>query len=78
MADDTVDDTPEDAPAAAAPAADPEEAADTGPEIDPAVEALLARLEAVLGEGVVDHGFAQGNLVVRVRPDAWKRAAEVA
>ena len=51
---------------------------DEAPEIDPAVAALFERFEAALGEGVVDHADSHGTLVVRVKPDAWKRAAEVA
>ena len=39
---------------------------------------LLARLEAELSDAVVEHGDACGDLVVRVRPDSWRRAAEVA
>ncbi|MBK5287368.1 MAG: NADH-quinone oxidoreductase subunit C [Acidimicrobiia bacterium] len=48
------------------------------PAIDPAVAALFERFEAALGDGVVDHADSFGTLVVRVKPDAWKRAAEVA
>lgn len=40
--------------------------------------ALLDRLQAALGDGIVETGSALGDLVVRVRPDAWRRAAEVA
>ncbi|MEP6625245.1 MAG: NADH-quinone oxidoreductase subunit C, partial [Acidimicrobiia bacterium] len=47
-------------------------------ELDPEIEALFARFEAALGDGVVDHAASHGTLVVRVRPDAWRRAAEVA
>jgi len=39
---------------------------------------MLAVLERELGDAVVEHASAFGNLVVRVRPDAWRRAAEVA
>lgn len=46
--------------------------------LDPEIEAMFARFEAALGEGVVEHAQASGTLVVRVRPDAWRRAAEVA
>lgn len=45
---------------------------------DPELEAMFARFGTALGDGVVDHGEAHGSLVVRVRPDAWRRAAEVA
>jgi NADH-quinone oxidoreductase subunit C len=40
--------------------------------------ALLARLQAELGDGIVEHGQAFGQLVVRVAPEAWRKAAEVA
>ena len=39
---------------------------------------LLARLEAELGDSVVEHAEVFGTLTVRVRPDSWRRAAEVA
>ena len=76
-----------DAPDAVIP---PEAPVDAGPEPEPepaepeerayseAESELLARLEGELGDAVVDHADAYGTLVVRVRPDAWRRAAEVA
>ena len=83
MADETPDETAEAAPAEETPAdaaATPARAVAAEPavEIDPNVEALFVRFEAALGEGVLDHANMHGTLVVRVRPDAWKRAAEVA
>lgn len=48
------------------------------PTLGPGPLEILATLEAELGEGVVEHANAFGNLVVRVRPDAWRRSAEVA
>jgi NADH-quinone oxidoreductase subunit C len=39
---------------------------------------MFEQLSAALGDGVVEHEESFGNLVVRVRPDAWRRAAEVA
>ena len=36
---------------------------------------LLARLEAELGDAIVEHGAMYGDVVVRVRPDAWLRSA---
>jgi NADH-quinone oxidoreductase subunit C len=48
------------------------------PALDPEIEALFARFEAALGDGVVEHAQTGGTLVVRVAPDAWRRAAEVA
>jgi NADH-quinone oxidoreductase subunit C len=38
---------------------------------------ILARLQAELGAAIVEHGAMLGDVVVRVRPDAWRRAAEV-
>jgi NADH-quinone oxidoreductase subunit C len=78
MADETADtpdetaDASADAPAAAAePEPEPEPLA-------PELAALLARFEAALGDGVVEHGEAGGTLVVRVAPGAWGQAAEIA
>lgn len=56
-------------------------AAEAGDEQAPLREtavALLERLQAELGDAIVETGNALGDLVVRVRPDAWRRAAEVA
>jgi len=41
-------------------------------------QALLDRLTAELGDGIVEHAGACGDLVVRVRPDSWRRAAVTA
>jgi NADH-quinone oxidoreductase subunit C len=69
-----LDDAPE-----AAVEAEPEPAAEPEPDpVDPELEALFTRFEAALGAGVVDHAEAHGSLVVRVAPDAWRRAATVA
>ncbi len=38
---------------------------------------VLARLQAALGDAIVEHGAVMGDAVVRVAPDAWGRAAEV-
>jgi NADH-quinone oxidoreductase subunit C len=54
------------------------EVADEGPQLDPSVLPLLERLEAELGDAIVERAESYGTLVVRVRPDAWKRSAEVA
>ncbi|MFN8034979.1 MAG: NADH-quinone oxidoreductase subunit C [Acidimicrobiia bacterium] len=59
----------------------PEEVATDTPEApapDPKVAEVLARLSAELGDAVVDSAACFGDAVVRVRPDAWRRAAEVA
>jgi NADH-quinone oxidoreductase subunit C len=39
---------------------------------------LLRRLEAELGDAILESGHTFGDLVVRVAPDAWRRAAEAA
>jgi len=57
---------------------EPPEAAGAVPALDPFAAEVLARLESELGDAVVEHGSAHGGLVVRVRPAAWRRAAEVA
>jgi NADH-quinone oxidoreductase subunit C len=46
--------------------------------LDETEQELLARLEQELGEGIVESADAFGTLVVRVKPDAWRQAAEVA
>lgn len=48
------------------------------PEPDPVHVELLSRLDATLGDAVLEHADAVGNLVVRVRRDAWRDAAEAA
>jgi len=45
--------------------------------LDETEQALLDRLEQELGDGVIEHADMFGTLVVRVRPDVWRRAAEV-
>jgi NADH-quinone oxidoreductase subunit C len=45
--------------------------------LDEAEQELLARLERGLGDGIVESGDAFGTLVVRVKPEAWRKAAEV-
>jgi NADH-quinone oxidoreductase subunit C len=53
------------------------------PEEVPAADALdeqatqmLARLESELGDAIIEHGATYGDVVVRVRPDAWRRSAQ--
>lgn len=55
------------------------------PEPDPEPEPLperaaklLAQLEKDLKDGIVESGHTFGDLVVRVTPEAWRKAAEVA
>jgi NADH-quinone oxidoreductase subunit C len=47
------------------------------PEPDPAVAETRARITAALGDAIVEDAEVFGTLVVRVRPDAWRRTAEV-
>jgi NADH-quinone oxidoreductase subunit C len=64
----------------------PEEATETVPAAgtggvpapDERAAALVAALRDRLGDGVIETGSACGTPVVRVRRDAWRRAAEVA
>jgi NADH-quinone oxidoreductase subunit C len=46
--------------------------------LDEAEQELLGHLERELGDGMVESADAFGTLVVRVKPDAWRKAAEVA
>jgi NADH-quinone oxidoreductase subunit C len=43
--------------------------------VDAAATQMLARLEAELGDAIIEHGATYGDVVVRVRPDAWRRTA---
>jgi NADH-quinone oxidoreductase subunit C len=43
--------------------------------LDEAATNMLARLEAELGDAIIEHGATYGDAVVRVRPDAWRRTA---
>ena len=61
-------------PVEAAPADAPDEAT---PVADPIREELLEGLREALGDAVVASEINRGDLWVRVRADAWKRAAEV-
>jgi len=54
---------------------------DPEPEPEPMPEAaarLLAQLEKGLKDGIIESGHTFGDLVVRVAPEAWRKAAEVA
>jgi NADH-quinone oxidoreductase subunit C len=53
-----------------------EEAAGESRPLDDVEQELLARLEREIGDGIVESADAFGMLVVRVKPDAWRRAAE--
>jgi NADH-quinone oxidoreductase subunit C len=54
-----------------------EQAAGESRPFDDVEQELLARLERELGDGIVESADTFGMLVVRVKPDAWRRAAEV-
>ena len=54
-----------------------EQAAGESRPLDDVEQELLARLERELGDGIVESADAFGMLVVRVKPDTWRRAAEV-
>jgi NADH-quinone oxidoreductase subunit C len=54
-----------------------EEQADESRPLDETEQELLERLERELGDGIVESADAFGMLVVRVKPDAWRQAAEV-
>ena len=65
-----------DADEADAPPTEEQTAGESRP-LDETEQELLARLERELGDGIVESADAFGMLVVRVKPDAWRRAAEV-
>jgi NADH-quinone oxidoreductase subunit C len=71
------DDTPEPGaePVAPEPAA-PEPAPVDPHALDATATQFLARLEAEFGDAIVEHSATYGDLVVRVRPDAWRRTAQ--
>jgi NADH-quinone oxidoreductase subunit C len=58
-------------------AAEPSDAEAPPPPLSETEQELLDGLERELGDAVVEHASAFGTLVVRVRPDAWRQAAEV-
>lgn len=65
--------------------AEPDEIPIVEPEPDPEPEPLpeevaklLAQLEKELKDGIIESGHTFGDLVVRVTPEAWRKAAEVA
>jgi NADH-quinone oxidoreductase subunit C len=51
---------------------------ETAQPLDPVVVTLLERLDEELGDAVVDRAEMFGTPIVRVRAEAWRRAAEVA
>ena len=70
------DDTPsEDEAAVEAETVAPEEDATPATALDENAAQMLARLQAELGDAIIEHGATYGDAVVRVRPDAWRRTA---
>jgi NADH-quinone oxidoreductase subunit C len=73
------DETPEPgAPAGTDGGAPPSEHDGGAPALGEVAAGTLARLEAEMGDAIVESASAYGALVVRVRADAWRRTAEVA
>lgn len=70
---------PDEEPEATEPAAGDVEVAENAVSaagaLDEQATQMLARLEAELGDAIVEHGATYGDVVVRVRPDAWRRSA---
>jgi NADH-quinone oxidoreductase subunit C len=62
----------------AAGATDTTDDADATPALSDAQQGALAKLEAELGDAFVGSAGAHGDLVVRVKRDAWLRAAQLA
>jgi NADH-quinone oxidoreductase subunit C len=60
------------------PPAEPEPTVDAATALDENAQRMLDRLQAELGDAIIEHGATYGDAVVRVRLDAWKRAAEFA
>ena len=73
-------DTEPDAPAEASDEREPEAAPEStiieAGALDENATRILARLEAELGDAIVESGATYGDVVVRVRPDAWRRSAQ--
>jgi NADH-quinone oxidoreductase subunit C len=74
LPDETPDAPTEDVEAAEASTPEPE----PEPEPDPIQIELLARLEAELGDALLEHGDAHGTLVARVSNDSWAQTAHTA
>ena len=49
----------------------------TGPELREEAAEALTRLQAEIGDAIVEHAAAFGDVVVRVQRDAWRRSAQV-
>ena len=74
------DDAPEEATEStdAATTDDAIEAEAPAPALGELATRTLARFEAEFGDALVEHGAMAGDLVVRIRPDAWLRAGSSA
>jgi NADH-quinone oxidoreductase subunit C len=55
---------------------DAEPVVDAATALDENAARMLTRLQAELGDAIVEHGATYGDVVVRVRLDAWLRAAQ--
>jgi NADH-quinone oxidoreductase subunit C len=60
---------------AEAPASEPESNIVAADALDENATRMLERLEAELGDAIIEHGATYGDVVVRVRNDAWLRTA---
>jgi NADH-quinone oxidoreductase subunit C len=79
LADEPTPEAVDEPEAAAEPEADvPESEAEPEPEpeLDPVVAELLERLTAELGDSILARADSFGTLVVRVRPEDWRRAGD--
>ena len=56
---------------------DDQAAEEPAPALDPDAEALIARLEAELGDALIETAASHGDVIARVQPDAWRRTAQV-
>ena len=72
-------DAPAPAPQSSEPeSSEPESSIVEAGALDANATQMLARLQAELGDAIVEHGATYGDVVVRVRLDAWRRAAQFA
>ena len=67
-----------DEPEAPTDASEAEPVVDAATALDENAARMLERLQAELGDAIIEHGATYGDVVVRVRPDAWRRAAQFA
>ena len=69
-------DEPQESPDPETPESTPESTIVAADALDANATQMLARLQAELGDAIIEHGATYGDAVVRVRLDAWKRTAE--